>query len=292
VISTPVTHISRKGTKLINCSVTKQPPTSLVEFTYLLELYQKKPNAVIAIIRDGHLGDLIALTGAIAALKQWFPKFVIDVYSDIKFVGCMDWFDCVNSHRDMTYIKQHDLLINLQHYVEQSVEKHLLPRNVVFGRAFGLTDRCHIPKIGFKKETGGYVLIAPGASCAGRVIPDEIVSSIVSGLHYRGITSIITTESNTVLNDLPGLVGNALYVVCSDNGISHLSQACGTKALALFGPVDLHLRVDEYDCVEGLQSSMPCSPCDGDCENRGCMNYFDVERIVDIVGAHIAEESA
>lgn len=285
MVSTPVVHIGRKGKQLLRCKVDRKPSASLVEFTDFLELHKRNPCATIALIRDGHLGDLIALTGAINVLKMWFSDFIVDVYSDKKFVGCLDRFDCVSSHRGIEEIGMHDLLVDLQGFVECSVEKYLIPRNIVFGRALGLTDKCYIPPIEFTRREKKHVVIAPGASCKERAIPSEIVAGIVCWLNENGIESFVTDESNTKLGDLPDIIGNALFVICADNGISHLSQACRTNALVLFGPVDKQLRVSEYDCVDGLQSQLACSPCGEQCKvgdvgcNKDCMSYFDIDGI-------------
>jgi len=251
-----------------------------VEFRYLLELERCKPDAVIGVQRHGHLGDLIAMTGGLAALKRWFPGFKFRVFSSSKFVGALDGFDCVESHqqwcdeRASESASECDLMVNLNGFVEQSPEVGLLPRNMLFGRAFGLTDECRLPELkadaaafvelrgarGWSAEKG-VVVLAPGSSDRERFLPDDAVAAVTGWALANNGQVVIATEDTISIRDLKTLVPWCSLVVTGDNGVYHLAEACRCPAVAVFGPVDPDLRIRYYDHVSALRYT-PGGPVD------------------------------
>lgn len=85
--------------------------------------------------------------------------------------------------------------------------------------------------------------------------------------------SVINLVGKTSLNQLAGVISNALAVVSCDTGPMHLAVALGKTTIALFGPSDPR-RTGPYR-GEVIARPMPCSPCNKKkCSEPKCMQMI------------------
>jgi ADP-heptose:LPS heptosyltransferase len=128
------------------------------------------------------------------------------------------------------------------------------------GAECGLAD-LRVPELpAARPDSGGPVVLHPGAASRSRRWPPERFAAVARRLAARGEQIVVTggpgerglaaevvrlaglpaTVSTAGALDLPALaalVAGASLVVCGDTGVAHLATAVGTPSVLLFGPV-------------------------------------------------------
>ncbi len=153
----------------------------------------------------------------------------------------------------------------------------------------GAKDTAHDPRIeiplsnrneakeflsGFDLQPGKFVILHPGASYPGKIIPPTGVSALISKITDRIVAIGRTHESpdlkfETDLRDkiplslLPGLMTHAKGIVTSDSGPMHLGRAAGIRVAGLFFQTDPSLGFSPVPGadVRIFSRPLPCKPC-------------------------------
>jgi len=130
--------------------------------------------------------------------------------------------------------------------------------------------------------TGPYMVLAPSASHPRRTWPMESflkVARHVASRHGLAIvmvgrqpheaSDVIDLGGKTAVEDLPGLVTSARFVLCSESGLYHLGVSLGRPTLAVGGD-GMTSRYFPYPGESGrpvkvVHHSMPCGNCNWKC---------------------------
>lgn len=313
-------HAGRQHSELLSASV-PVGPSQIVDHSELV-LLNHHGGGDVAIIRDGHMGDILMLTPTLRQLKQDLPNLRLHIFCDEPYVplftGNHYIESCAPIPNDINEV-QGDIIANLNRFVERSPEAWITDRTSLFARAFGVTLRDGRPfcrafgntsfipitvstameRYGVElRDMGGTVIIAPDASDPRRSLPDVTLERILTALDAHSVKYIVVGmdrgERVSILDSLL-LLTLTRRLLCADNGMYHAAAAAWTwatpiRARVLFTTVPPELRTKWYGPeIIPIVSSVDCSPCEEkqvDGCTRQCTRAFDFEAIA----ADIEEE--
>ena len=262
----------------------------------------------IAVIRDGHLGDLFMLSAVLRELHLNYPHLKITLFSDERWVE-MQMFKGIPffSHRRLQEYApwDHHLSVDLRSFVERHPSHMEENRQVLFASAFGLKLLDGRPEYrvlpGEREYARGWLddqgwdgktpLIAfgPIASDQRRTMTgDQIVTfggmlgrygKVVSIHRGPELRSILDPETTLFADDIEfriqcAILEQCLLSVVVDSGVAHMSQAVQRQlhpfTIVLMSMIPARLRYSLYKNTVGLDpSGEKCFPC-GDFGGTAC----------------------
>lgn len=251
-------------------------PRQLCDYTDLRRLKH------IAILRDGHLGDLVMLTPALRCLRKLCPDTVFDVYCNDKFLPIFYRSPHVGFSFSILNEQIYDMVIDLRSFVERSSDAWYVDRITLFGKAFGISVWNGEPELhtepegislasAFLKTKGleagsPYAVIGPDASDPHRCIPDSLLGEFERKLTAAGITPITvgTVRGDKIsIPTLVSLISGSRVVLCGDNALYHIAGAFKyrVKSYPIMTTVDPALRCCWYENCKPIVPALPCAPC-------------------------------
>lgn len=301
VVHTKIDKQGRKVTEKLRVKMPESYPRQLVDWADLRKLEK------VAILRDGHLGDLVMLTGALRCLRTLCPDTTFDLY-------------CADEYTPLFYGSSHVVrasvefdkrgyqeVVDVRSFPERSPDAWFIDRVSLFGRAFGISvwegyPELYIDPAGkaaareMLKTIGitdnNFVVIGPDASDPCRCLTDKFIEDLQSKLMDKNIPSIVVGSVRGLRLSVPALVAlihESLAVVCGDNALYHIAGAFRTlvSSYPIMTTVDPALRCKWYKLCRPVVPATPCAPCNEkrtlptgkDCLGI-CMNAVDPASIV------------
>jgi len=304
------THIrhTRRGdiAEKVQVEVSDRTPRQLVDWADLRQLRE------VAIIRDGHLGDLVMLTPTLRALRFFCPKTNFDLFCDQQYLEVFYGNPVLARPLQEFQRGSYDAVVDLRAFVERTPDVWTIDRISLFGRAFGISIWDGAPTIrratnfaaasadlldGLGVEVGApFVIIGPDASDGHRAMPDKLVEGVCDECRAAGMTPVVvgmTRGLQVSVGVLVSLVMEARAVVCGDNALYHIAGAFPhmTKSFPILTTVPPELRTCWYKNCFPAVPAMPCAPCkeartlpDGSPCLAVCMEAIDPAAIVACIG--------
>lgn len=300
-------YTDRFGNEIVEAAIVKaiDPPPCVCDIGILRQIAQC--NGSIAVIRDGHLGDLLMLSAPIRALHKSLPDLGIHMFCDQRFTRVFKHNSNVCSFSETNHreVKKYTYAVDLRGYVERHELANTVDRTSLFGHAFGVevTDgkadfvveeadsakaSLRVAALSHIEQNGRFVVIAPDASDKRRALPGNFVDALSLALLSEGFSVFVTgTDRGEMveLGELGALLQKASAVVCGDNGVYHLADAVGnTPSFPLFTTIDPQLRCRWYANCYPVLAAVDCAPCAEDarpgCKHE-CIHAFNVDDIVE-----------
>ncbi len=253
-----------------------------------------KAGTVVTVCREMGLGDVLMVLVVIRALKQAYPQLLFRYATGRNYVKLIEGLDFLESVQPLIDMDGHHLnVIELRGLSERH------PRRMQWDRIDIFANYCGV------KPTD-YTLPLPETSDAERMrARDRLGSGSTITVAVRGSTPIrswpmanivdfallaanagwtvalvdnerqefpehprvrnLTGELN--LLEVKGILAESDFCISPDTGIQHLSEAVGTKCLAIYSVIPPELRITHYSHVKALwRRDLPCAPC----WHRGC----------------------
>ncbi len=266
----------------------------------LVDFFQLSTARLLAIARDGGMGDLLMLSPVLEQIHIEHPNLDITVY-------CKDlWRPLLQDVPGVTTLPleryeedrwKHDLFVDLRWFVERSVLKHKLDRTSLFAAAFGKTPRHGKPVYQVYAEeeyealqwvaaqAGDKVRIAlaPWSVDPRRSWPAEYALQLVRAISSMGgcplvvhhspqLRSVFADEDVVFVDSFSvrqtaAILAQCHTVVSVDTGIVHLAHAVQDQGrpdlLFIYGMWDPKLRLKwmKNYMVLSPDESVPCAPC-------------------------------
>jgi hypothetical protein len=276
-VLTTATHsrIDKRGrvvTEKLQVKVPDSYPRQLVDWADLRQMSK------VAIIRDGHLGDLVMLTGVLRCLRKQCLETTFDLYCDECYIPL--FYASPHTVDDIGSLDKtkYDAVIDLRGFVENSPDALMVDRISLFGRAFGLSVWDGIPELCISpagqaatKEIlrtlgikgNNFVVIAPDASDPCRCLTDEFVDGLQEELPIPSIVVGLWRGMRIDIPTLVALVHESCAVVCGDNGVYHIAGAFRTlvNSYPVMTTFPLELRCCWYQNCRPMVPAVPCAPC-------------------------------
>lgn len=260
----------------------------------------------VAIVRDGHLGDLLMLTPTIRQLRHDLPGLKISVLCSQMFLRTFLGNPYIDGYEQMSSAakKKFTYSVDLRGYVERVAGANTVDRTTLFGQAFGIEIEDGTPdfvvteedrekaasSVGSVLEKGKLIVIAPDASDKRRCLTGKFIAEFESLMHDAGYSTYVTGPdrgSFPGLGELGAIVDMASAVVCGDNGVYHLAAAMkNTPSFPIFTTIDPSLRCCWYSNCTPILSPADCAPCHEDpvsgCTNN-CMSLVSADHVAELV---------
>ena len=228
------------------------------------------------------MGDLVALTAAVAAYRNAHPEahLTVEVPHPEIFLGhpavdAIAWlpqadaaFDRVHRLRLPVAAEDRDRTLQASAAAQLGVPLGD-PRPVVRLAAW---ERAAAQRR-FGEPAGPLVLVAPYSRWPSREWPPERWRALVARLRAWGCAVWFVDGGErpplpgardlggaTTVRELAALLERAQLLVAVDSAAAHLAAAVGTRAVVLFGPILARTRV-VVPWVTGLQAATDCVGC-------------------------------
>lgn len=253
-----------------------------------------KPGEIVTVAREMGLGDVLMVLVVIRALKKKYPHLRFRYATGrnyVKLIEGLDFLHDVVPLMDADGV--HPNTIELRGLSERHPKRLVMDRIDIFGLYCGVAPT-------------DYTLPLPETTDAERIrARDRLGSGCVISVAVRGSTPIrswpmanvtefallaanagwtvalidnerhdfpehpriknLTGELN--LLDVKGILAESEFCISPDTGIQHLSEAVGTKCIAIYSVIPPELRITHYSHVKALwRRDLPCAPC----WHRGC----------------------
>lgn len=258
----------------------------------------------VAVVRDGHVGDILMLTAVLRELKQLIPHLNIHVFCDSGYLPLLDRNPHITSALGIGDYKPaaHELGVDLRWFVERHPEAHVVDRISLFAAAFGLrlangplapeydlqpAEEQRVAAwleeqgIGRKRIAFGPLSRDPRRSWSVETCREFIELAAAGGwdvilchhnedaLHVLGELPGLYHTSGLLLREVVALVSQCNAVVSTDTGHYHMGAAVqrgGVPYLFVtFTMVTPRLRMARYqNYLAILPKDVSCCPCDGD----------------------------
>ena len=266
----------------------------------------------VAIIRDGHLGDLLMLTPTLRAIKKNLPGIRLHVLCSASFLRVFYGNTCINGYEQMsaTAKRKYTYSVDLRGYVERVEAAGTVDRTTLFGQAFGVeiddgkpdfvvTDDDEdgaVERLGrFGIGDERYIVIAPDASDRRRSLTTSFINDISVLFLDVGFSTYVTgIERGDLpsLGELGAIVKSSAAVVSGDNGVYHLAAAFGVPSFPIFSTIDPKLRCCWYPDCSPIVAPVSCAPCN-EKPIRGCvgdcMSSLGAELVVETISRTVNE---
>ena len=264
-----------------------EPPTVDPRFLRMLDDVGER----IAIIRDGHLGDIIMMTPALREFHSQYPAIQANVFTDASYTRVLEHNSNIEGVYPLSEYERKDFIftIDLRRYVENHEHTWEKDRISLFGEGLGVQvqdgktefvvtedDREEAQRtlsgIEQIQEFGQFAVIAPDASDTRRELSDECVWELEELFPRADYATYVTGSRRGYLPSLGALAGIlelADYIITVDNGVCHLAAALKRPCLSVFTTIPPVLRVFWYPYCDPLVADVECAPCCED-EAPGC----------------------
>lgn len=272
----------------------------------------------VAVLRDGHLGDLLILTATLHEVKRRYPGVKLHVRCDEPYLSVFEGNPDVESVGVIPGTPDElecDKIVNLRRYVEDGPEAWTMERASIFAQAFGVELCDGRPRYYMRNESHAlmgllgdhgivmddpFVVIAPDASDPRRSLSDDVLDAVINRLDKLKVKHIVLGSDRGVDGFDVALAANALAwsksLICADNGMYHLAEGiiddsgCDEweeiHSQVVFSVVDPALRLRWYQNVVPHVPRISCSPCN-EHPVEGCAwgctstEAIDIDLIVD-----------
>jgi len=253
----------------------------------------------LAIIRDGHLGDVLMLTPTLRQLHSDYPHLDITFFCDPPYTCLTKYIPYFETCSIADYFPfGFDHTVNLRMFVEKHPQSHSVPRVQLFASAFGLQLASGVPDyrvIQDEREQAGEWLAESGvtnekplvgfAPCAthwARSMPTDLIRKVARGLAefsqvlifhsdqalrepLKGIPSLIFVD-NVNLRMAAAIAERCSVMLSVDSGMVHLAAAVQKKGrpfiVAVMSNIPAHLRLGTYSSYRALEpEGVSCFPC-------------------------------
>jgi hypothetical protein len=283
--------------------------------------------ADVAVIRDGHLGDLLMLTSALNNLRHLFPGLRLHLFTEHQYVEPFQGQPCIDSVHEMSELPKarFSLALDLRRFVERTPDAWTIDRITLFNRAFGITnfegetryvlgddgperdwaleamaDASPVTAIPEKRMA---VVITPQASDPRRWLGQDVIASLVDRVTDAGLVPYVVgpwAKYTPTVKQLAWMVRLSLGVISCDNAGYHMAAALNfayrsagrrlwTAALPIFTTVPPEMRARWYgEFCWPYVPDIPCAPCNESVRD-GCEREC-VERLdVDAFWVHASQ---
>lgn len=253
-----------------------------------------KPKTIVTVAREMGLGDVLMVLVVIRALKQKYPHLLFRYATGrnyVKLIEGLDFLHDVVPLMDADGVHAHT--IELRGLSERHQKRMVLDRIDIFALYCGVTPtdyRLPIPETTDAERmrareflgSGCTITVAVRGSTIIRSWPKPNVEAFALLAANAGWTvALIDNERQDFpthprirnltgrlsLLDVKGVLAESEFCVSPDTGVQHLSEAVGTKCVAIYSVIPPELRITHYSHVKALwRRDLPCSPC----WHRGC----------------------
>jgi ADP-heptose:LPS heptosyltransferase len=318
-MSRTVTHTYQQGTDTI-----KEPLTFTVSRQHGIFVPHDELNDIqtLAVIRDGHLGDLLMLTPTLRQLATDYPHLSITLFCDSKYIPVVEnlTYFTVNSI-EYLYPWNFDRIVDLRLFVERHPKAFEITRVKLFAAAFGLTLDSGIPEYRITSDENEIakewltsegiidapclIGLAPSATDWRRALPTEYVTQIIDGMvdkgpvvlfHYgpefhflKGVKGLHLAD-HPPIRTIAAILQHMNGIITVDSGLLHLTAAVQKQKkpfiVAVMGHIEGRMRLETYRNYVVIEpKGLECFPCDNKRNDNctgQCITYHSPQTIIDI----------
>jgi hypothetical protein len=253
-----------------------------------------KPQAKIAIVRGGNLGDALFVGAAVSALRRVFADSVIDYVTAEVFAELVGGISLWEGLERAPY----DAVFDYENLLEGSPDASVYDRVELSARRAGLVDAWPMSvsvsadDLEYGRQATGKVCLALRATSAYREMSAEWEAGLIAALDGLDVFTLSARDGrssvwhfNGSLGKMAGLIAHSAVVVAVDSGPLHVAQALGRPLIGLFGPVRAELRVRTSEtakvfCGNAEAGCTPCAATTARCALPApCLDRIDVQAV-------------
>lgn len=266
----------------------------------------------ILICREMGLGDVLMASIVARALAMKYPKLRFRFLTGSRYVPLLGKIPPLASIDPLISVNgRHPYVIDLRGLSERHAARFTMDRIDIFARYCGveISDyRIPIPPVDTQSESfqqleklfhdkqSRRIAIALRGSTGLRSWPIahcrrfaelalargfEVIA--IDGTEIEMPEGCLNLSGKLDLLDVKSVLFQCDFCISPDTGIVHLSEAVGTKCLALFTVIAPELRITHYKHVKAFaRRDLPCFPCNHKgCPQFTCGNGILPEQVLD-----------
>jgi len=259
-----------------------------------------RTNALVTVIREMGLGDVLMVLIVLRALKSKYPQLRFRFATGRAYVPLLQGIDFLESVESLMDLSGRiSNVIDLRDVVERDKQREVMDRIDLFAAHCGVKVEDYSIPIAQVTETdrdrarelvghGRILSVAVRGSTHVRTWPLANVQEFAELAASRGWTVAVLDherlempEDPRIVNltgkigilDVKAVIAQSELCISSDSGLQHIAEAVGTRCLAIYSTTPPALRIGHYRHVKAIwRESLPCVPCfDRGCPAAPCM---------------------
>jgi ADP-heptose:LPS heptosyltransferase len=273
------------------------------------QLKRLAPGAVVTVVRSMGLGDVLMVLPVIRALKRDYPHLSFRYCVGSAYAPLLQGIDFL--HEIVPIIEMQGKVSNvieLRGLSERHEKRKLVDRIDIFAEYCGVHVHDYRFPITVTREErdagraliggdGPTIALAVRGSSRPRTWPLDHVREFATRAARDGFRVVVLDGGEYEMPEHPRIVNltgklgllhvkqvlaAADWTVAPDTGLVHLSEAVGTKCLAIYSTTPPALRIGHYRHVKALwRKDLPCIPCwDRGCEGLPCLREITPEIVL------------